>query len=303
MRRGFIVLLTLFVIWIALNSRAEESGWLRLVRDPVVLHCHKSDLSYGKEAMEIVEDAIPRIQRDLRLPTVGRITVVIAPSDKKFHNFTRGQIPEWGIGAADPHNSIIFLKSPRFSRPQAGFRKVVIHELSHVMLGMVLRGMEVDRWFDEGFALYESGERGLRRRIALSKSLVTGDVLQLDEIDDVLSFHRIRASQAYEESLSAVEYLVEHNGRAVLADIAWALSSGMNMDEALKQSAGITFHDFQKNWYQDLRRRYRWYILLDFPLVISSIFLILFFLALYMARRRVRQKKHIWEQEALNGLE
>ena len=69
------------------------------------------------------------------------------------------------------------------------------------------------------------------------------------------------------------------------------------MDEALRASIGMGVSRFQESWYEDLKTRYRWYVLLDFPLVLSATFVILFLAAFFMARRRIRQKKQMWEDE------
>jgi hypothetical protein len=287
-------------LWI---SRAEASEWRRLVRGKSVLHCYAEDLDHGSRILTIVEASIPGIADDLQLSTIGNVIIVIAPTEREFQRLTGGQIPEWGVGAADPSQSVVFLKSPRVARPEINIRQVLIHELSHVLLGMAVGSNPVDRWFDEGFAQYASGETGIRGGIVLARSLFTGHFLWLDEIDEVLTFRRDKANLAYQEARTAIYYLVDKYGDEVIAGIVRALKDGNEMDGALRAVIGMGFQDFQTDWYLAMKQKYRWYILMDFPLVFSLVIVILFLTAFIVTRRRIRKTKRIWEEEEKYGFE
>ncbi len=281
----------------------EASEWRRLVKGSVVLHCDEVDLRNGEKVLSIVDERLFQIAQDLKIDSIGSVTIIMAPSDGEFHHLTGGQIPEWGIGAADPTQGIIFLKSPRFARPEINLTQVVIHEVSHVLLGMALGGVEIERWFDEGFAQYESGERGLGGAILIARSLLGGEILWLDEIDDVLDFRREKASLAYQEARSALDYLVETYGKGILARIIQEKKTGKDLDEALLATTGLGLRDFEMNWYHMLKRRYRWYILMDFPFILSMVFVALFIMAFFATRRRIRKKKQLWEGETIGEFE
>lgn len=303
MRIRYCIILLNFFFYLFTGSRVGASNWKQLVRETTVLHCYEEDMKNAKLVISIVDETLPRIMGDLNFFSKKKVTIVIAPSEKEFQALTGGQIPEWGAGAADPSRAIIFLKSPRFARAETNLRQVVIHELSHVVLGLALGGSEIDRWFEEGFAQYESGERGIRGSILLARCLFSGDILWLNEIDEVLTFHRGKASLAYHEARSAVDYLIETYGKDILAGIVQIKSEGKGMDEALLGSTGVGFQDFETDWYHAIKRKYRWYILMDFPVVISTVFVALFITAFFATRRRIRKRKQIWENEELHEFE
>lgn len=302
MRGRFRALFSLFLFWLVGSSVLGESEWRRLVRGSFSIHCHEEDMNSGEKVMSIAEEALPRIMRDLGLPTAGNMTIIIASSEREFDALTGGQIPDWGIGAADPRRATFFLKSPRFARPEANLRQIVVHEMCHVLLGMAVGGKKVHRWFDEGVALYESGERGIEGAILLARSLLAEEILWLDEIDDVLGFHRGKADLAYQESRSAVDYLVEKYGKDILAQIVGALREGKGMDEAMLSTVGVGFQDFQMDWHQAMKKKYRWYVLLDFPLVFSTLAVVLFLSAFIVTLRRIRRKRRLWEEEAFHEI-
>ena len=125
----------------------------------------------------------------------------------------------------------------------------------------------------------------------------------MNEIDEVLTFHREKATLAYHEARSAVDYLIETYGKDILAGIVQIKREGKGMDEALLGSTGVGFQDFETDWYHAIKRKYCWYILMDFPVVISTFFVALFITAFLATRRRVRRRKQIWENEELHGFE
>ena len=277
--------------------------WKKLIRGSCVLHCHDSDMEHGRMVLSMAEERIPKIARDLKLSSVETVNIVIAPTDREFARITGGQIPEWGTGAADPSRSVIFLKSPRFARPEVDLKQVVIHELSHVILAMAVDQKPVDRWFDEGFAQWQSEEHRIGTAILLARSLLTGNVLWLDEIDEVLSFRRDKAALAYFEARSAIDFLIQEHGPQVLGDIVNQLRMEKGMDEALLATIDLGFQDFQTDWYHAMKRKYRWYILLDFRSALSLILVILFVTAFIATRLRIRKKKRLWAEEDGYGIE
>lgn len=303
MKSLFRFLIPILVIGTMTNGYAGDSKWRQLERGNIIVFCHEEDVRHGSRVMAFAEEALPRISRDVGLSKLKKMKIIIASSEREFASLTGGQLPEWGIGAADSYRSTIFLKSPRFARPETDLRQIVIHEVSHVVLGMVLGGREVDRWFDEGFAQYEAGEISLGSSVRLARSLFVGDFLSLEEINDVLNFHRQKAALAYEESRAAVEYLVEQYGKKILIQITRALREGKGMDEALQSTIGSGFHDFQSDWCRAMKQKYRWYVLLDFPLIISMALVVLFFTAFFVTRKRIQRKRKVWENEGVYGFE
>jgi hypothetical protein len=295
------ILLWVVVLGVVVRAGAQERPWRRLERGDIAVLCHAGDIQFASQVMVMAEEVLPKIAGDLGLSRVGKVKIVVASSDAEFSSLTGESIPEWGAGAADAGGSTVFLKSPRFARLESNLRQIVMHELSHVALGMALNGKPVDRWFDEGFAQYVSGEENLRNSILFARSLLAGDVLDLNEVNDVLTFRREKAALAYEESRTAVAYLVEKFGESVLLQIVEAVKDGMKMDAALHSRTGMDFFHFQSEWRQTMKRRYLWYVLLDFPLMFSVVLITLFFAAFFITRKRIRKKKETWQDDALYG--
>ncbi len=292
--RLFQVFLT---CWCFVYFASAEAEWRNLLKGSVALYCHDGDIRYGERVISIVQESLPQIASDIGLSSFGQVKVIIASSDDEFNTLTDYQIPEWGVAATDPEQAVIFLKSPYLSRPETDLKKVIIHELSHVVMGMALQGKQSDRWFDEGFAQYQAEEKEIKGTILLTRSLFTGNMIWLNEVDSVLTFRREKAALAYQVSYTAVEYLAETYGEDAVVKMIQFLRSGKDTDEALFLAIGIGFEDFQDQWYHTIKSKYLWYIFLDFPFLISIVFVVLFFTALFVTQRRVHKKKQMWDAE------
>ncbi len=296
--RGVIFLM--FFAVFAAASTLESAPWEKLVKGQVVLYCYPEDMRLGDEVIGIVEDHLPRIIADFGQPVTGAMVIYIAPSEAEFHRLTGGQMPEWGIAAAAPMQSKLFLKSARFARPEIRLNQVVIHELSHIVLTRALNGNDPDRWFDEGLAQYEADEGGVSGSLRLARGMVARQLVWLDEIDNVLAFQQDKAFLAYLEARSAIDFLVEQYGQRIIADLVAQLRNGLNMDAALLQTTGAGFQDFQTDWYLDLKTKYRWAILLDYPFLFSALVAILFVTAVIVRRKRSKCIVQSWEEQESN---
>jgi hypothetical protein len=296
-------ILWIIVLGLCSVSIAAEGGWRRLFRGQVVLYCYEKELRHGDKIISMVDQALPAMSERFGLSLRPKITILLAPSQKIFDQITGGQIPEWGIAAAEPEQSVIFLKSTRIARPETDLKSVVLHELSHVLLSSASGGHPIDRWFDEGLAMTFSEEKRFLETLTLARAVFSGEIIQLDEIDDVLAFRRQKAGLAYQESLSAVQFLIDRFGGEALAGVVRKIGQGEDMDAALQSAVGMGFGEFEDSWHQAMRIKYRWAVFLNFPFMISVLMVVLFLAAFFVTRSRTEKRKKVWEQEDHHGFE
>jgi KDO2-lipid IV(A) lauroyltransferase len=299
--KKFHQILVIVVIGLSSVVTAGDVEWCRLFRGPVVLYCYEKDIRYGNKIISIVDQALPVLSERFGLSNRPEITILVAPSQKIFDQITGGQIPEWGIAAAEPEQSVIFLKSPRIARPETDLKSAVIHELSHVLLSVSSRGSPIDRWFDEGLAMTFSEENRFFETLNLARAVFSGEIIKLGEVDDVLTFRRQKAGLAYQESLSAVQFLIDRFGSDALVGIIRKIGERADMDAAMQSVIGMGFGDFEDSWYQAMKIKYRWAIFLNFPFLISVLMVLLFLAAFFVTRWRTKKRKKVWEQEDLYG--
>jgi hypothetical protein len=297
MKKIYQIVLIIVLIGIVSFSVGADSQWRRLFQGSVSLFCYEQDMHHGRTVISMVDDALSDLTEWYGLSESPKITIVLTPSQKSFHQLTGGQIPEWGIAAASPDQSIVFLKSPRIARPETDLKKVIVHELSHVLLFTAAGGKHIERWFDEGLAMMLSGEKGLRETVILARAVLSGDIIWLHEIDDVLTFHRQKADLAYHESLVAVTFLKDQYSREVFREIIYQLSQDRDMDAAMQSVIGLHFGEFEGNWLRAMQKKYRWAVFLNFPFLLSVLMVALFLSAVVATRIRIKKRRRLWEKE------
>jgi hypothetical protein len=225
------------------------------------------------------------------------VSVYLADSDEEFRSLAGGGFPDWGAGCAIPSRNLIILKSPfhfDYPRPQS---ELLTHELAHIFLGNLAKGVAIPRWLDEGFAMHQSQEWRFGQDMKVTYAALTGSLLPLSQIESVNAFREAKADLAYTESFLAVSYLTGEYGEDAIRELVGYLASGTSIDLAFLKTIGSNYLTFQLDFNHYIKSRYNWISFLGntYLLWVGLAFLILFF---YFAKKR-RTKKILkeWELE------
>ena len=261
-----------------------------------------ADSSFVEHVLGVVRVASPHLRATLGLPAADTINVHIAPTQEAFLTYTPGAIPDWGAGYAVPHLRLMVLKSPRITGTYDGSEELVVHELAHVMLHSALRGADIPRWLDEGFAMHMAREWGFWDRASLVVAVVSGNLVSLGAIQGVNKFPEHRAQLAYQESALAVQYILRRYGEAGLHTLFDSLRRTGSIDQACFDAFGVSIVGFERDWLAFMERNYGWRMLLgeSLTLVVAPLFGVLCLLAFLQIRRRRKATLRRWAREEVN---
>jgi hypothetical protein len=117
------------------------------------------------------------------------ISVYVVDSDQEFRSLVGEGFPDWGIACAIPSHNTIVLKSPSHFDYHAPLSQLVTHELAHIFLGNLAKGVALPRWLDEGFAMHQSQEWRFGQDIAVARAVLTGLYRKL--FGRLLSYQRV----------------------------------------------------------------------------------------------------------------
>jgi len=253
----------------------------------------------GRRLPEFEKDIAERVEAfSEKVPAVASsldtIRIRITYTREEFGVATRGLVPDWSIGAANPETGTIVLYFPESSRsPQA--IELVGHELGHILLhNAVGEGVWIPRWFDEGFAQWISGpiEDGQAVRIAYAELI--GESVRLWELESVNSWSGDRANLAYAESRAAFDFLMEIAPNSDIFALINSLGRDRDFDIGFEAHMGISVEDFYLRWAEERVHRFNWsLILLDWRFIFSAItilFLIGGTIKLVRTRRIIRER-------------
>ena len=174
----------------------------------------------------------------------------------EFNKLIRGRFPDWGAAAAFPQRKLIAVKSPEKFPVGKTLRELLPHEYSHLLLHKRTGLKRSPRWLDEGLAMYISFEWGWSDNLAMSRAGTFGQFLSLREIENLNRFKSPKAQIAYAQSYLAVEYLIREYGSNTLNILLDNIALGKTMDEAMNNSIGGSYKEFEKEYRDYLSERY-----------------------------------------------
>jgi hypothetical protein len=225
------------------------------------------------------------------------IRVYVVDSDQEFRSMVGEGFPDWGVACAIPSHNTIVLKSPSHFDYHTPLSQLVTHELAHIFLGNLAKGVALPRWLDEGFAMHQSQEWQFGQDVAVARAVLTGSLLRLSEIESVNAFREAKADLAYTESFLAVSYLTNEYGEGTIRELVDYLASHTSMDLAFLKTIGSNYFTFQLEFDNYIKSKYNWISFFGdtFLLWVGLAFLIILF---YIAKKR-RSKKILkeWELE------
>jgi len=293
----FLLLLIFFCLYHAgamqvegdVQFNALEKNNIRIVYSP-------ADSNNAKQALEIIGKYYEEISIDLLITEMETIIVFIAPSRRNFREYLKGQLPKWTGAFASPAVNTMYIRSPRWD-VNNDFKTSLVHELFHLLLHQKMGITEIPRWLDEGLAIFYSGDNRWIMSTALSKALATHSLIPLSQIDDVLKFHRAKAELAYQESYSAVQYLLATYDIDAVLKILDGLKSNKDINTCFKSATGSSFHEYELEWINYIKKHYKWTWISDFDEYIWIFIILLFLLAGIIIRLRNRQKLQEWQNE------
>jgi len=288
------IVLIIFLV-IPLHSQAKEQAPEILQTDLVRISFDQADSAYARLALQILTRSYEEIAYDLQLQKTDTLHVIIVPSRSDFREYTRGRLPSWTEAFASPATRTMVVKSPRWDRSGSNFRVVLVHELLHLLLHEKVGNRPIPRWLDEGLAIFYSGEVRWKTMTAISKASATNSLIPLQDIDLVLKFHRAKAELAYQESYTAVHYLLSIYDVDALRIIFEGIREGRDMDESFLMATGSNFAGFEREWRQYVKKTYKWFWLLEINSYIWVAIFLLAVLALVIIKIRNRRTVKEWD--------
>lgn len=289
-RRPALVLKVLLLVGATIPGPLEAQPLAGVRRDDVVVRFLPDQEQLARAVLPLAIQPFPGLPRDI-LARGGNVTVLIAPDEPTFAQWTGGRAPEWGAGVAYPRLERIILPgfAPRMRSP-ADLRRTLRHELAHVALQRHLGSAQVPRWFTEGYATWTAGQLDIEADWLLRLAFLTGRAPPLDSLALLWPAGAADARIAYLLSASAVRFLYTHGGERPLAAMLERWRAGASLDQAMRASYQFTLGRFENDWSRHVRREYGWLRFLAQAAVLWALVGILVFV-IWIVRRRYNRAR------------
>jgi hypothetical protein len=274
-------------------------GEWSMVHGPLTdVHSTDADRATALRLSRHAATAVPRLAKELALPVGPRIHVVLAPTQKDFHDLQPGRTPTWADGTAWPHHGWIFLRSPRLRGTSTEPLETVLdHEIVHILLGRAFGPQKVPRWLQEGLAQLLAGEYTAETTSTLARGTLGNNLLSLHELARGFPHDPVRAQLAYAQSADFMAWIRNRNGPEATHLLIQELAAGEDFRVAIRVATGDDVDAIDKAWRSRLQ---------DSPFQLSPLFsegvwwglgALLVPLAWFAVRRRNQRKVARWKRE------
>ncbi|MBI5971320.1 MAG: hypothetical protein HY884_09230 [Deltaproteobacteria bacterium] len=199
----------------------------------------------------LLEEAYFKVGTDLGLYPDDRIEAVLMMKET-FWNVTGS--PSW---AGALYDGRIKLPAGGITEKTHLLEQVLFHEYTHAVVHR-LSGGKAPVWLNEGLAQMEEGKDDGRYRDDLrgfaEKNYDKHDMALRPYERSFMGLNSNQAEQAYLFSLSATQHLMREYGAFSAGKILANLKAGKNIEQAFQESIYISYADFQRSWFDSLKR-------------------------------------------------
>lgn len=245
--------------WLGRESRIEHPVIKGLEkRDAATLHFYFSK-SYGQRAEAVIATAEKAREKNLRfLPpeTVKDIHVYLIGDINQYFEalHSPGRGPEWAAGLTILRDGVILIRLSSHGTARIEPEKTLAHELNHAALRRFAQDNYFPHWFYEGLAMTATDDWDINRAESLGKAAMSGQLLELDEIDAAFGKTGTIVDLAYAESAHFVSWIAKEKGDDAMKLLIRKVSNGEEFDKAFidvyKRSPKAAF----KIWYDSISR-------------------------------------------------
>ena len=229
-------------------------AWKSLSGTIVRVHWYEGDQAFGRRALDIGEGAVERAEALLGVSETEPIDFFIYADRDAFYSVIGAGLQEnvGGLALGEIRTLFANIGPSSVADPWVGI--VVPHELTHIVFGTATSNPyhAPVHWLNEGLADYLASGYDAAARSNVRGAADRGELMPLSAIVGQFPSPSDRFSLAYDESVSAIDYLVRTYGQDALVKLIRSYGGGVSDDDAFRAALGVDTAGFEAGWLQDL---------------------------------------------------
>ncbi len=204
------------------------------------------------------EAALEKILESFNYNINNRITLIVYNSQNDFQetNVTDSYLSEGIQGFTELFKNRVVVQ---FTGSYKALRHLIHHELSHAVINDMYYGgslqnvisnnitLQVPLWFNEGLAEYQALGWNIEEDMFIRDAAI-GEYLP--DVQQLSGFFAYRGGQA------VFFYIAKKYGKEKIGELIHKLKGVGNINEAFKQTLGLSIKDFNERWKKDIKRTY-----------------------------------------------
>lgn len=232
----------------------DRFEWKTLTGSVVRVHWYDGDQAFGRRALDIGEQAVERATALLGVTESEPIDFFIYGDRDAFASVIGAGVQENVGGLALSRIRTLFAQISRSSVSDPWVGIVVPHELTHIVFATATANpyREPVHWLNEGLADYLAAGYDASARANVESAGRSGDLMPLRALVGQFPTPPNLFSLAYDEAVSAIDFLVRTYGQDALVKLIRSYAGGVSDDEAFTAALGVDTAGFEAAWLADL---------------------------------------------------
>jgi hypothetical protein len=240
------------------------------------------------------------LREQLAAPVLTGVTVRIARSPEEMAALAPEAYkpPSYAtaVSYTGLHMVLVSLRAPQ-SHQGTDLSQTLKHELVHAAVDDAFGENRVPHWFNEGLAIFDSGEGSLTRRQTLLDASAMHRLIPMHELDPQFADGSLNVDLAYAESGDFVRYLRREPAR--FNALVERTKGGQPFERALADAYGTDLRTLEYQWKTEIEKVTDWMpgvLTGSFMWAVGAIILILGYVRRKFRDRTVRAH---WDAEEL----
>lgn len=279
-----------------------NTNYKKIEFEELILYAEPKDtLAASRFANQLNKD-IQALQKKIGSYNDVPVNIVMAANSDVYSDWTHkhSAILEHSSGFYSRDQRTIFLKNPRFLKNVANIRKLLLHEYIHHFVSCYWNNPPL--WFNEGMAVYFSGDMGFDRELNFAKNYVLGNSRTLAQMKLSYPKNMIEWESFYAKSGLAVKYLFTKKRRSFY--LLWDKSKITdNFETAFLNSFFMTTDTFSNQFEDYAKTHFRIEVIMASTSFIWGVLPLILIVA--VIRKKIKNKKTLenWENNIDLGAE
>lgn len=288
------ICLILFLVMQSLLASSAESSF-----ENIILLGNEQDLEIISHVLWQFDQEIADFQKAIGSYLDSKITIRIAADKKEYQAWTKdtSSIIEFSLAFYDRQRESIQLRHPSEIRSLTLLRKILLHEYIHHYVDKFWKNPPL--WFNEGMAVYFSGDMGFDRELSFARNYILGNSRPLHLMRYNYPRNQIEWESFYAKSALAVKYLYNEKREEFyrLWDFA---ESEEDFYSAFQKAFYMSEYEFSAFFENFAKTRFRIEILLASTGIIWSLLPLLLIVGVIRKKIRNRRQRIEWSKEEEN---
>ena len=229
----------------------DTHKWQTITSDFLRLHWYDGSKTYAQDLLNAGKEGLSRNAQQAGLIADAPIDVYVYSSYQDLQDSILFE-PSWTGGSAYAEYNIVIVG---LAQDDAEYdRSVVIHELTHVLVGHFTFSClnDLPSWLEEGLAVYSEGKLDANSQDQFDQAVQDNDLLSVRSLSSGFSEEFSKATLSYSQSFSLVEYLIETHGQDKMTQLLSDLRDGSAIEPALTSIYGFDIDGLEDAWRESI---------------------------------------------------